>query len=204
MPHLYHYLSEYGYLALFLVILVEGFGIPAPGQTFLIASALLAVKGRLNIGGVLATAFLAAAIGNSIGYWIGKRGGRQLLLRFGRYVHFGETELGRLETYFTRYGAWFVILARFFEVLRQLNGVVAGMAGMPLGRFVPANLLGATLWVGIWGLGSWKLGREMRDYENLFEQASTLMVILLVGVLLVLLAALFLRRRWQNRNKTGP
>jgi membrane protein DedA with SNARE-associated domain len=203
MSHLSQFQSEYGYLALFIAILIEGFGIPAPGQTFLIAAALLAAKGKLNIGAVLTTAFLAAAIGNSLGYWIGRHGGRTLLLRFGRYLRFGEAELGRLENAFVRYDAWFVIFARFFEVLRQLNGVVAGIARMPLRRFLLANLAGAALWAAVWGLGSWRLGREMQDYESFFEQAGNLMVLLMIGVLLALLA-LFLRRHWHKRIDPKP
>ncbi len=202
MSLLQEYLNTYGYLMLFLVVLVEGFGIPAPGQTLLIATALLAAHGKLNIAGVLVSAFLATGIGGCIGYWIGVNGGRRLILRFGRYLHIGEPELERLETSFGRYGVWFVVFARFFEVLRQLNGIVAGTVGMPFRRFLLANLTGAALWAAVWGLGSWRLGRHMQDLDSLTEKAGTLLVLLLIAVLLVLLG-LFVRHRWNNPRGPG-
>jgi len=191
-------LRDYGYAALFVVVLVENFGIPAPGQTLLIAAAVLAAQGKLNIAAVLLTASGASFVGACIGYWIGVRGGRRLILRFGRYVRIGEPELLRMEDRFARYSGWFVSFARFFEVLRQLNGIVAGATRMSLRLFLPANALGALLWTGVWGLGSWRLGRDIKDYENFFEEAGNVFVVLTIGVLLVLLA-LFLRHHWNKR-----
>ncbi|HEV7163826.1 MAG TPA: DedA family protein [Gammaproteobacteria bacterium] len=198
MHPLHEFLRDYGYAALFCVVLVENFGIPAPGQTLLIAAAVLASQGKLNIVAVLADASLAAIIGACIGYWIGVKGGRRLVLRFGRYVRIGEPELQRMEAGFSRYSGWFVTFARFFEVLRQLNGVVAGIAGMPLKYFLPANVAGALLWTGVWGLGSWRLGRHIKDYENLTEEAGSIFVTLCIVVLLVLLI-LYLLHRWKSR-----
>ncbi len=198
MHPLHELLRDYGYAALFCVVLVENFGIPAPGQTLLIAAAVLAARGKMNIVAVLTDASLAAIIGACIGYWIGMKGGRRLVLRFGRYVRIGEPELTRMEAGFSRYSGWFVTFARFFEVLRQLNGVVAGIAGMRLKYFMPANIAGALLWTGVWGLGSWRLGRQIKDYENLTEEAGSIFVLLSIGVLLVLLA-FYLRHRWKTR-----
>lgn len=202
MNHLYEFLREYGYATLFLVVLVENFGIPAPGQTLLIAAAVLAAQGKLNIAAVLTVAALASIIGACIGYWIGVKGGRRLVLRFGRYVRIGEPELARMEAGFSRYSGWFVTFARFFEVLRQLNGVVAGIAGMPLKYFLPANVAGAILWTGVWGVGSWRLGRHIKEYENLFEEAGSIVVVLSIGVLLVLLS-LYLYHRLNKKPRAG-
>ena len=198
---MHEFLRDYGYAALFCVVLVENFGIPAPGQTLLITAAVLAAQGKLNITAVLLTAFGAAFLGACIGYWIGKRGGRRLVLRFGRYVRIGEPELQRMEAGFSRYSGWFVSFARFFEVLRQLNGVVAGIAGMRLKYFLPANAAGAALWTGVWGLASWRLGRDIHGYESFTEKVGGVFVFLFIGVLLVLLG-IYLRHRWNNRR--GP
>jgi len=201
MPDFQGYLNAYGYPTLFILILIEGCGIPAPGQACLIAAAFLAAHGQLQIALVVVTAILAAAIGNSVGYWIGTRRGRALVLRYGRYVGISEPEMQRMESLFTRYGMWFVSFARFFEVLRQLNGIVAGTAAMPLRRFQIANVLGATLWAGVWGLGSWKLGQQIQDYEDLTEKTGIIFVVLLIATLAVFLG-LFLRRHWKNHR--GP
>jgi len=195
---LHELLRDYGYAALFFVVLVENFGIPAPGQTLLITAAVLAAQGKLNLAAVLLDASVAAAIGACIGYWIGMKGGRKLVLRFGRYVRIGEHELQRLESRFSHYGGWFVAFARFFEVLRQLNGVVAGIAGMPLKYFLPTNFAGAVLWSCVWGLGSWRLGRNITGYEDFIEKAGSIFILLSAVVLLVALG-FYLRHRRNNR-----
>lgn len=202
MHPLHEFLRDYGYAALFCVVLVENFGIPAPGQTLLITAAVLAAQGKLNLAAVLLDASLAATLGACIGYWIGVKGGRRLVLRFGRYVRIGEPALQRLESRFSHYGGWFVAFARFFEVLRQLNGVIAGIAGMPLKYFLPANVAGAVLWTCVWGLGSWRLGRDIKGYENLTEKAGSIFILLTSAVLLVLLG-FYLRHRRNNRRGHG-
>lgn len=200
MPHLHDFLRDYGYLALFLVVLVENFGIPAPGQTLLIATAVLAAQGKLSIVLVLGLCFSAAFIGDCIGYWIGLKGGRRLMLRFGRYVRVGEPEVARMEASFEKYGIWFVAFARFFEVLRQLNGIVAGTAGMHLRSFLIWNAVGAALWTGIWGFGSWRLGHHIQEYEDLIEEAGNVFMVVAIGALLVLLI-LFVRHRLKNHRR---
>jgi membrane protein DedA with SNARE-associated domain len=145
-------------------------------------------------------AWVAAVSGNSIGYWIGMQGGRRLILRYGRYFGVGETQLRRMENSFSRYGVWFITFARFFEVLRQLNGVVAGTSGMPRGKFLLSNLAGAALWTCVWGLGSWRLGRNIHGYEDMFEKTG--MIFVLLGALALLVAlAIVLRHRRQRRDR---
>jgi membrane protein DedA with SNARE-associated domain len=150
-------LDRYGYPAVFLAVLVEGLGMVASGQTLLMAAAFDAARGNLNITWVLLWAFTAAVVGNSLGYLIGRRGGRPLLHKF----KVSEPRLQRLEGYFARRGKWVVILARFFDGLRQLSGIVAGMLKMPWGEFTACNLLGAALWTGVWGLGTYLLEKKI-------------------------------------------
>jgi membrane protein DedA with SNARE-associated domain len=199
MSVFHHYLLDYGYPTLFVVVLLESLGIPGPGQALLIAASILAAHGKLDISLVLTTAVVGTALGGIIGYWIGRRGGHALILRFGRYIRVGEPELLKLETAFGRYGFWFVLVARFFEVMRQIQGIVAGTVEMPFRRFFLANLLGGILWSLAWGLGSWKLGRQIHSYDDLTEKAGLIVVVLTLGGLLVLLG-IYVRHRWRTRN----
>lgn len=189
------YLTHYGYPVLFLVIFIESFGVPAPGQTLLIAAAVLAAQGKLSIAAVLLVALLAAIIGDSLGYWIGYGGGHALIRRFGKYVRIGEPQIQRMEGIFTRYGGWFVTFARFFDVLRQVNGLVAGIAGMRFRRFLLFNACGALLWVCLWGLGTFFLGRQLRRYAAYFDTMS----LYFIGGLVVVLAALLWFVLWRSR-----
>src|SRR5882724_203175 len=180
MPLLHQYLLDYGYPILFVVVMLESLGIPGPGQALLITAALLAAHGKLDITAVLATSIVGTTLGGCIGYWIGRRGGRVLILRFGRYVRVGEPELQRLEKSFGTYGIGFVSFARFFEVLRQIQGIVAGTVDMPFRRFFLANLFGGVLWSAVWGLGSWRLGRQIHNVDDLTDKAGLLFVLLLL------------------------
>ena len=197
MSVLHQYLLDYGYPILFVVVLLESLGIPGPGQALLITAALLAAHGKLDITLVLATAVVGTTLGGMIGYWIGRRGGRALILRFGKYVRVGEPELDRLEASFARYGFWFVLFARFFEVLRQIQGIVAGTVEMPLRRFLLANLGGGLLWSLLWGLGSWKLGRQIHSVDDITEKAGLVVVVLALGALFVLFG-IYMRHRWRR------
>ena len=154
------YLDHYGYWALFGAILLENFGLPVPGETLLIASALLASQGKMHIVPLLVTACIAAITGDNIGYAIGRFGGRRLVFRYGRYVLITEERLQKAEGFFGRYGGAVVVMARFFAVLRQLNGIVAGTAKMRWYRFLLYNILGAALWVTFWGMLFYELGER--------------------------------------------
>src|SRR6188768_2670122 len=121
------YLDRWGYLAVAGSIGVESFGIPAPGQTIMVAAAIYAGAGRLNIYGVAAIAFIAAVLGDNIGYWIGARGGRKLVHRWGKYIFITPARLDWAEKFFAKRGNRIVVVARFIDGLRQLNGVIAGI-----------------------------------------------------------------------------
>ena len=189
-------LDRYGYLVVFLTILVEGVGIPAPGQTFLIAAALSAAHGNLSLVWVLISACLAAGLGNSLGYLLGRWGGRHLLARF----KVRGDRLARLEEKFRRYGGGVVLVARFFDGLRQLNGIVAGMLAMPWKIFTGFNVLGAILWTGVWGLGAYFLDQEINAVHSVFGRIEPYVVALTLVGFLALMVYLFRRSRTQKPN----
>ena len=176
------WLEHYGYFALFGGVFVEGFGLPAPGETLIIAAALLAGQGDMQLAAVLLTAWLAAVLGDNLGYLLGRWGGRRLFLKIG----VKEDHLARVEGFFKRYGGGLVVAARFFEILRQLNGVVAGSMRMPWWRFVTFNALGAALWVGFWGGGVFLLGKHFEQVESVLRSLAPYVI----GLGLMALAAL--------------
>ncbi len=150
-------LIRYGYPAVFLAIFVEGFGILAPGQTLLMAAAVESARGEMNIVWVMLSALAAATFGNLIGYLIGRWGGRAILAR----IRVNEKHLVKVEAYFTRRGAALLLFARFFDGLRQLNGIAAGFLGMSWHRFLVLNTVGAVFWTAVWGVGVYLLGRHL-------------------------------------------
>jgi len=143
-------LQHYGLWAIGLLITLEDFGVPVPGETILIAGAIFAGAGRINVVALGVVAFVAAVTGDNIGFAIGHFGGRALALRFGKYVFLTEERLDKAERFFDRRGSIVITFARFVEGLRQANGIIAGITGMHWLRFVIFNAIGAALWVGTW------------------------------------------------------
>ncbi|WP_406108045.1 DedA family protein [Micromonospora globbae] len=142
--------ARYGYVGLALLVGVESFGVPAPGETAIILGAGYAARGQLAVVGVAVTAFVAAVTGDSIAYLIGRTGGRRVVLRYGRFVGLTRERFTRLEAVMNRHGPKIVAAARFVEGLRQFNGFIAGATGMPWRRFVLYNAAGAAAWVAVW------------------------------------------------------
>jgi membrane protein DedA with SNARE-associated domain len=180
-------LDRYGYGAAFAAVVVEGMGIPTPGQTLLIASALEAAAGRMNIALLLLLVTLAATAGNSIGYAAGRWGGRMVLNR----LRVNPQRQQYLDDLFARRGGWVILLARFVDGLRQLNGIVAGALRMPWWHFTAYNIAGAAIWTCGWGLASYFLGRDIHGLAAFFHRHARLLYLLsaaiLVGLLLYLL-----------------
>lgn len=187
-------LNHYGYLAVGGLVLVEDFGIPVPGETVLIAGAVYAGAGRMNIVAVGLIAFAAAVVGDNIGYLIGRFGGRALVLRYGRYVLLTAERLDKAEAFFTRHGGWVVTIARFIEVVRQANGIIAGISGMHWRRFLAFNALGAALWVGLWASLGDLAGQHIGTIYTQITRYSLYLLIAL-GVLVVALIGRHLFRR---------
>ena len=169
---------------------------PAPGQSLLVAAALLAGRGELSLPALLLTAFAAAALGSAAGFEIGRRGGRALLRRLAR-----EDRLARLEGAFRRSDAAVVSLGRFIDGLRQVAALAAGAFDMAPRRFHAWNLVGAALWTGTWGGGAFVFGRDLAGVGAFFHRARGP---LLAGMLVVSLAvALWLIARRRSTNPAG-
>lgn len=183
-------LDRYGYLAVVGMVFVESFGIPAPGQTLLIVGGFYAGAGRLNVVVVAVLGALAAVVGDSVGYVIGRLGGHRLVVRFGRFVLFTERRLAQVEGFFDRHGPQVVAAARFVDGARQFNGMVAGLAGMPWPRFLVFNALGAVLWAGIWTTVGYLAGSHVSAISERFHRYE---VSVLIGVGCLVLGVLVYR-----------
>ena len=124
-------LDHYGLWAIGLLLLLENIGVPViPGELAMIAGAIYAGAGQLNIVAVGVVSFAAAVIGATIGYAIGRFAGRALVLRYGRYALIREHHLEKAEQTVDKYGGIVVVVARFIVGLRELNGIICGVSGM--------------------------------------------------------------------------
>lgn len=194
-------LDHYGYLAVAGFVFLEDFGVPVPGETILIAGAVYAGAGRLSLPLVAVLAFVAAALGDNVGFAIGHAGGRRLVLRFGRYVLLTPDRFDRAERWFHRHGSKVIVVARFIEGLRQANGIVAGTTGMRWRRFLLANALGAALWVAVWTSVGYVSGSHLEAVYGVLRRVF-LYVLIALAVLVCVRIGMHLRRRHRSRSSS--
>jgi len=199
LPGVFHslepLLDNYGYLAVAGLVFVEDFGVPVPGETILIAAAVYAGAGRFNIAAVFGLGFLAAVLGDNLGYLIGRKLGRAAVLRYGRYVLLTAERLNKAEAFFARHGGKVVTVARFVSGLRQANGIIAGLTKMHWLRFLAFNALGAALWVGAWCAAGYLAGSQI---QTLYD-TTTRYGLYALAIILIVGAALLVRKRLNNR-----
>jgi membrane protein DedA with SNARE-associated domain len=194
-----HFIRAYGVAAVMAIVALEALGAPLPGETLLIFAAVLAGRGDMSLPALLISAWVGSVLGDNVGYWIGRKLGRAAVARYGARIGLTATRFGAVEAMFARYGAATVAFARFVDVLRQLNGVVAGTLGMAWRRFLLFNALGAALWVGLWVLGAFYLGEHMSPIMLLVGRGGVVAGMMAAVALFVALIFLLRRRHSGSR-----
>src|SRR5438105_4056901 len=184
-----HLVTLAGYPLLFAIVTGESSGVPIPGETALITAAVLASKGKLHIEVVIALAAAAAIVGDNIGYVIGRKGGRWLLERPGRFYRQRRQVLETGEPFFERHGPKAVFFGRFILGLRVWASWLAGATRMDWRSFVLWNALGGICWATVIGLLSYYLGHAAGDAVKTFGLYG------LTAALLAIATALFAHRR---------
>jgi membrane protein DedA with SNARE-associated domain len=172
---------HYGLIALFLIVMLESGGVPLPGETALIAGGVYASSGELDIVAVIAVAAAAAIVGDNLGYWVGRTGGRRLLERWRFVRRWSEPVLPWAEGFFHRHGAKTIFIGRFFSVLRVTAAWMAGVSRMRWWRFFAWNAAGGICWAVLVGLVAYFAGHAAADAISRYG--------LIAGVALVVLAA---------------
>ncbi|NES84103.1 MAG: DedA family protein [Moorea sp. SIO2B7] len=176
---------QYGYWAVFLGISLENTGIPLPGETITVISGFLAGSGELNYWIVLGSAIGGAVLGDNCGYWIGKVGGWQFLVRLGNFFRIPEQKLENARSEFSKNAPLAVFFGRFVALLRIFAGPMAGIAQMPYRQFLLCNFGGAALWASITITLSFFLGRIIPLHQVIHIMHQIGFIILLLVVILV-------------------
>ena len=153
------FVHQYGLLALFLIVMLESAGVPLPGETALVAAGVFASHGELNIAAVIIVAAAAAIIGDNLGYWIGRTGGRSVLTRWT----VTSRTLPWAEGFFERHGPKTIFIARFFSILRVTAAWMAGVSRMRWWTFFLWNAAGGICWALLVGLVAYLFGQAAAD-----------------------------------------
>jgi membrane protein DedA with SNARE-associated domain len=187
------WLESYGYLVVFLLVMLESIGVPVPGETALIGAALYAGStGKLEIWGVIAVAIAGAIIGDNIGFSIGRYGGAKLLLRHGHKIGLHEGRLKIGIWLFRRHGGKVVFWGRFVSILRTYAAFLAGTNQMAWGRFLVFNAAGAVVWATAFGVAYYVFGSVLE------KLSTTIDVTLGVAGILVLVAFVVWSKRKED------
>jgi membrane-associated protein len=185
-----------GYAVVFALIAIETMGIPVPGETALIAAALLAQEGQLQIEVLVALAATAAILGDNIGFAIGRKAGRRLFEVPGPFYELRTAALRQGEPFFAKHGPKAVFLGRWVAGLRVASAWLAGINRMAWPRFLVWNALGGICWAATVGFGAYFIGHA-------FERIIGVGGILAAAAVGTALALLFVTRRVHAR-RTGP
>ncbi|MCN9240980.1 DedA family protein [Streptomyces sp. RY43-2] len=186
------------YVVVGLVIGLESLGIPLPGEIVLVSAALMSSQhGGINPVVLGACASLGAVVGDSIGYAIGRKGGRPLLAWLGKKFprHFSEGHVATAERSFTKWGMWAVFFGRFVALLRIFAGPLAGVLHMPYWKFLIANVLGGVIWAGGTTAVIYYLGVVAESWLKQFSYLG-----LVAAVVIGLASMLIVKRKAKKSN----
>ena len=187
-------LSNYGYAAVLVFVMVESLGIPFPGETMIITAALYAgLTHNLDPWLIWAAAAAGAIIGDNIGYGIGHWGGYRLLLRYGPKIRLDQAKLKVGRLIFARHGGKVVFFGRFVSILRTYAAFLAGTNHMAYWRFFAFNAAGGIIWSGIYSLGFYFAGSALKKVHG------TLTIALGIAAAIVVIAFLVWLRRNEKR-----
>ena len=193
--------SQWGYLGILVFVLLGNLGLPVPEESVLWVAGYLVWQGGFQLPLVLLVGIVSAVAGDSLGYWVGRRYGQPVVVRYGLWARLTPPRLETMRRFVQRYGPFAVFLARFVIGLRFLAGPLAGSLDLPWRSFLIANVLGALVYVPIMvGMG-YAMGVGLGGYVEpiwraaLHAQQSLLLGAALIGLLYLGFRAL--QRRWK-------
>jgi membrane protein DedA with SNARE-associated domain len=190
-----HQILHYGLFLVFVLVAIEGAGVPLPGETALITAAILASDHHYSIEAVIAVGAVGAITGDNTGYWLGRKGGRRLLHKLPLIRNAVERLLPRAERFFHRHGAKTVFVARFIAILRITAAWMAGISHMSWRRFFLFDAAGATLWATVVGLVAFVFGRAAAKAITHYG------VFAAVGIVVVVAAGFIALQIWERRKE---
>ena len=194
MDTLLQLMESYGYIAMFIAMVLENANIPIPSEVVLGFAGFLISQNIFDFWTTVVIACLAGVVGSIVSYWLGSYGGRPLLLKYGKYIFFNEKKFNMAETMFNKYGGAAVLICHCLPGVRTFISFPAGVARYPFGRFVVFTIIGTIPWtlLLVWAgsiLGShWK---DLIQYNHIF--------LAVIVAICAVCALLFLWKRRRGR-----
>jgi membrane protein DedA with SNARE-associated domain len=191
IPTHFHWIETYGYLGVFLSLMLGMFGLPVPDETILAFVGYLVFKGYFQALPALLAAFLGSICGITLSYLVGRTLGLPLLHKYGKYLHITPARLAQAQQWFEKYGKWSLFGGYFLPGVRHLTALSAGISGLEYRLFAPFAYSGGLLWVVVFLTLGYVVGEEWRQ---LMPQVHTYLWMLAAAVI-VFGAAVYLAYR---------
>lgn len=188
-------IAQIGYLGIAALMALESMGIPIPSEVVMPAGGWLAADGTLNLILVTIAGTIGCVVGSAMAYWIGLKGGRAAVKRYGKYVFLNEGHLDSAENWFNKYGAATIFLTRLLPVVRTYISFPAGMAKMKFWPFIILSALGSAIWCFALTYIGYILGPNWNSISGSFN-VLTIAVLVGLGVIIVVW---YIRRRMRKR-----
>jgi membrane protein DedA with SNARE-associated domain len=197
-----HFVQNYGYLAIFLLSVLQSCCVPTSSEITLGFGGVLAAQGKLSLAGVIAAGAGGELVGAYIAYIVGRTGGRAAVDRYGRYVLLTHRDLDRAEAWYDRHGPWGVFVSRLVPVIRNFVAVPAGVAEVPVIRFGILTALGSLIWDSAMALIGYAVGSRYTHIMHGFSYAGYL----LGGVVVIAIGVFFFHRvrSYQEAKENDP
>ena len=195
-----HIVAELGYPGVFLLITLESTLVPIPSELVMPFAGFMAARGDFSLPVLLVINSTAALLGSGICYWIGAKGGKPFLERYGKFFLVRRHDLDKTHDFFARRGKWVVLIGRFVPVIRHIVSIPAGIARMPLKTFFLQTFIGSTIWGGFLIILGYQLGDNWEAVAKKFKQVDLAIGLVVVVALVGLGLWFFMRRRRDRAN----
>jgi len=177
-----HQLIQHGLVLLFFLVAIESAGVPVPGETALVAAAVLARQGHYSLFWVIVIAAAGAIVGDNVGYWLGRLGGRRLLNRWSITRRHVERVLPPAERFFERHGPKTVFFGRFLALLRVTSAWLAGISRMSWWKFLFWNATGGIVWAAGVAILAYAAGKAVADAVGRYGLYAVVVLVVLAIV----------------------
>ncbi|PWI58929.1 DedA family protein [Sulfoacidibacillus thermotolerans] len=180
-----HFIRHYGIAAIFITMILESACIPLPSELIMTFAGFESWKGNINFTEAVFAGVIGNVVGSLIAYYIGSKGGRPFLRRYGKYILFSEKHFSSAEHWFARYGAITVLLGRILPAIRTFISLPAGIANMRISTFLLFTTIGSLPWVYILTLLGYQFGGHWAAIEQHSSALTYVFAILLIAILII-------------------
>ena len=196
MDYLLNFMETYGYLAMFVTMVLENANIPIPSEIILGFAGYLVFQGVFDLNTAIIVGVIAGIAGSILSYWLGEYGGRPVLMKYGKYIFFSEDKFGAAEKLFNRYGGAAVFIGRLLPGVRTFISFPAGVARDPMTPFIIWTTLGTIPWTILLVWLGMKLGEHWKD---VIEYNHELLLVMIA--VFVVLAVFYGVKLWKKRKQ---